>query len=1115
MAGGERSGAQEPGAGGAAAAGARTPALDVWDQPATLRLVRSPEPDVVPRLDPDQQAVVAHRGVPLLVLAGPGTGKTTTLVEAMLDRLSGSSALTPDQVLGLTFGRAAADEWRQRVALRLGGQPPTVTTFHACAFALLRRFPEIVHLAGPPRLLAGYEEQTVVREVVAAALRLSRIAFPDNLRIAALTAEFGRQLRAVMARARGAGVSADLLKEQAAEAGDAAWQLAAELFATYEEYLEASDSFDYASLIVTATAIAREPSVQRQLHGTYRAVFVDEYQDTDPAQVAFLRALVGPGCDLVVVGDPDQSIYAFRGTDVRGILNFVDDFSAPGRPARVAVLRTCRRFPQRIRALADVCLARVNYAGTSWWASVRDQHRAPTCTGPDHDGPVAELLLCADARIEATEVAEQARRLAQQGHAYSSMAVLVRNAAQITPILRQLVAAGVPATARGDESPVATNAAVIALMDAIVVAERPESATPAQAEALLRSPLCGVDPVQLRSLLRALRDAERADDPQREPTSSAQLLVALLVDVRTLTRVAPGIAPAAQQRIRDWHAVLTAAHDEIARGATPEQVLWRVWSAASGWAQRLQNRSLRGGSIGRRADRDLDAVLALFDMASKAARTAAKTCTRFVEEVRQQVVGVIPSDSAAVVDQVSVMTAHRAKGLEWDHVFVVGVQEGVWPNTRLRGAMLGADRVTADGLGPGLQYPELAAEERRLFYVAVTRARRRLWISAVAPVNPGADDGLPSVLLRELLDQADPGQSLLSGVVVRQVHGRRAGALSLPDVAARLRSVVMDDSETHTRRAAAAAQYARLMEVPGVASPSQWWGVRARTHSDAPVRDEGPMYLSASNIDRITTCPLSWFLEREAAARSPKTTVLAFGLVVHAVCEFAVAAQSPPSETEIATLIDGVWSDMGYAAGWVARRERVMAAAAVHRFLLWHQGQAADGWSVHGVETPFNAPIEVVGADGRSHRVTLHGRMDRVEVRVEEDGASVVVYDFKTSRSAPQPAEVREHLQLMTYRRAVAAGGVEGVDAGSRVDAGLVLVNLSDSDSAKAMLQGTPAADIDEVIATVAGVVRDEVFTARPGEHCTWCRLQVACPAKVRADGAGEDDGGGPVADER
>ncbi|NDB18318.1 MAG: hypothetical protein EB027_03505 [Actinobacteria bacterium] len=448
-------------------------------------------------------------------------------------------------------------------------------------------------------------------------------------------------------------------------------------------------------------------------------------------------------------------------------------------------------------------------------------------------------------------------------------------------------------------------------------------------------------------MARALRDGQRREEPGREPAPTGDLLVSLLTDLRTVAGLAPEVAPRAQQLLRRWHEVLEAAREAIAEGSGPEQVLWRIWSSAPVWSSRLQNRALRGGAVGRRANRDLDAVLALFDMAAKASQTAAKSCVRFVEEVRQQVVSVAPADTAAVIDQVSVMTAHRAKGLEWDFVFVAGVQEGVWPNTRVRGAMLGADRVTGQGLGDGLQPSELAAEERRLFYVAVTRARKRLWLSAVAPINPAGDDGRASTFLRELLDPENPLEPLLPGCVVRQAHVRSSRTLALPDVAARLRQVLLDPKSPDSHRVAAAEQYARLLAIPAVPDARQWWGVRPRSQSERPVRPAEPLQLSASAIDKVVTCPLSWFLEREAAASAPKSTVLAFGLVVHAVCEFVSTAVDVPEEGELTSLIDSVWADIGYPADWVSRQERLLVSAAVTR---WFCGGAWTG--LRSVSTP-------------------------------------------------------------------------------------------------------------------------------------------------------------------
>ena len=987
----------------------------------TLRLVQPQRLTDSPTLDADQRSVVDHRGGLLLVLAGPGTGKTTTLVEAMVARLSGPDSLEPHQVVGLTFSKQAAADWRDRVALRVGGTAPNVSTFHSYAFAIVRKFPEFLHLQGGPRLLAGYEEQTVVTEVIQAALNLGRVDFPEQLRVAALTQEFGRQLRAVMARARSIGISGDGLLTLAHSAGDATWTLAATLLKTYEAFIEDSDAFDYASLVVAATAVAQHPEVTAHLHNQIRAVFVDEFQDTDPAQVQLLRTIVGPQCDLVVVGDPDQSIYTFRGADIRGILDFADDFATPDRPVRTLVLRECRRFGPKLRAVADVGLRRVNYAGTSSWAELRERHREPICSGPDDAEVATEILLCAEPRVETTAVADRMRRLHQSGAPYSSMAILVRNADQIASFVRACVVAGVPVDADGDELPVTANAAVAALLDALLVVENHQTITAAMAESLLRSPLCGVDPADLRAMTRHIRAQERASDHTIQPTPSADILRRLVDDASLLAQVPREIGRDSWTRIKQWHELLELARQTRRRGGSPQEVLWTLWAGGrSTWPQRLREQSLRGGSGGRRADRDVDAVTTLFEMAAKAGHTTAKTCARFVEEVRQHVIGIAPRASAQIHDRVRIMTAHRAKGLEWDHVFVCGLQESLWPNTRLRGGMLSADRLTRAGLGSGLVIGELLAEERRLFYVAVTRARRRLWLTAVSSDGAAADASRPSILLRELLDP-ESDEPRIAGVSLTRMAKRSVRTLSLTDVVATLRNVLLDHSASDAAKAAAAQELVRLQRIGGhsgaVAHPSSWWGLSQRTESDAPVRPDGPVKLSGSGLESLHACSLKWFLEREVAAQTPKTTALVYGTLVHTLCEHVAKATHDMSAADLDTLVDSVWSSVEYQAPWIAAQERAGLTTALTRFMNWHRSQATLGSKVCGFEYAFDVSFTITTNEGASHEVRLHGSMDRVEVTVDAEGMShITVYDFKTNATPPSGAKVRDHIQLATSR---------------------------------------------------------------------------------------------------
>jgi superfamily I DNA/RNA helicase len=309
----------------------------------TLRRT-APARAAAPMLDTSQQAVVAHRGGPLLVLAGPGTGKTTTMVEAIVDVVE-RRGVAPDQVLALTFSRKAAEQLRDRVTARLGRTMGTsmAATFHSFAYSLVRQHAVKDPYEAPLRLLTAAEQDVVLQDLLRPTPEAVR--WPDALAEAVRSRGFAREVQALLDRARERGLTGDQLATLGAEAGRPEWEAAGRFLEDYLTILDAQSSLDYADLVVRAVRLAEEPDVQWELRGRYQWVFVDEYQDTDPSQVALLKALAGGGRNLVVVGDPDQSIYGFRGADVRGILRFPDEFrTVTGQPAPVVALQTTRRF---------------------------------------------------------------------------------------------------------------------------------------------------------------------------------------------------------------------------------------------------------------------------------------------------------------------------------------------------------------------------------------------------------------------------------------------------------------------------------------------------------------------------------------------------------------------------------------------------------------------------------------------------------------------------------------------------------------------------------------------------------------------------------------------------
>src|SRR5713226_1980984 len=329
------------------------PRMDQSRAPA-YRLVRRPlagagaagQAGQAPRLDQAQQQVVDHAGGPLLVLAGPGTGKTTTIVAAVADRIE-NRGIRPERILVLTFSRKAAGELRERITARLRRttREPLAVTFHSYAYALARR--EFV-LAGdePPRLLSAPEQLLEVRRMLRGEAQDGGTRWPERLRPALATRGFAEEVRDLLLRAAERGLDGRGLRQLGKQRDRDDWMAAAAFLDRYAARFDLAPvpAYDYAEIVrIAAALLGREETRQRE-RGAYDAVLVDEYQDSDPAQESLLMALAGDGRELIAVGDPDQSIYAFRGADVRAISEFPYRFrAADGQPAPVVALRTCRR----------------------------------------------------------------------------------------------------------------------------------------------------------------------------------------------------------------------------------------------------------------------------------------------------------------------------------------------------------------------------------------------------------------------------------------------------------------------------------------------------------------------------------------------------------------------------------------------------------------------------------------------------------------------------------------------------------------------------------------------------------------------------------------------------
>ena len=1071
------------------------------DRETTYRLVGADVRAVAaPELDEFQQSVVDHPGGPLLVLAGPGTGKTTTLVEAIVDRIEHRGA-SPESVLALTFSRKAAEQLRDRVAARLGRTTSSTmcSTFHSFAYGLIRKYSPPELYTGPLRLLSAPEQDVVLRELLSD--HPESVQWPDSLRRALGTRGFAREVHAVLSRAREKGLDAEGLR-RLGEAHELPEYAAAGLF--LEQYLVNLDNqgaTDYTDLIRRAVI---EAEVHRDdLRSQFAHVFVDEYQDTDPAQVALLRILAGDGRDLTVVGDPHQSIYAFRGADVRGILDFPREFARPdGRPADVVALRTTRRFGPRLLAATQRVAGRLALPGSIDRAA-RDAFLAPRAAeGPLGRGRV-EVTTFDTERAEAEHLADLLRRAhLEDGIDWDDMAVLVRSGRTSIPGLRRaLGAAGVPVEVAGDDVPLVQDPAVRPVLDALRAVlnldnddpEHVEHVDPGRAEALLTGPLGGLDAGDVRRLARELRvrEKDRAHAAGSTPRASRELLRHALVERGFLD----GLTGGEVTRARALHDLLVAARKQLDEGATADEVLWTLWSGTS-WPQRLRRGVAAGGGAARRANRDLDSLVALFDAAARAEEQRDHVGVRnfLATLVAQQIPADTLSERGVRGSAVRLLTAHRSKGLEWRLVVVAHVQAEAWPDLRRRSTLLQADRIGTDGVVPPVTPRELLLEERRLFYVACTRARQRLVVTAVASSE---DDGeQPSRFLAEL------------GTDVGHVKGRPPRPLSLAGLVGELRRTVTDPETSPALREAAARRLARLgSEAVGTrqlvpqADPASWWGTRSVSLSRRPVRDPGrPVPISASLLEAVTKCPAQWFLRAEAGGVERAHQSANVGQIVHALAERVARgelAAGPDDVDELMQHVDAVWDRLHFRTPWSRAREYDRIRVALGRFLEWHHTTKRE---LVGVEQQFRTTVEL--ADGE--QVELTGYADRIEQDVD---GNVVVVDLKTTRTAPSHKSVERHPQLALYQYAVDSGALDealGQDQPVR-SGGAELIQLGHADDGPALVQSQPVTPDDgavreglrEELQRAASILRSEVFPATPGPvQCRDCPFVPLCPAK-------------------
>ncbi len=696
--------------------------------------------DLLAGLNPQQLEAVTYRGPALLIVAGAGSGKTSVLTRRIASLLRSREAW-PSQILAITFTNKAAGEMRERVEAIVGdaARGMWISTFHSACVRILRREAQQFGFTKSFTIYDSGDSRALIKRLVkqheADAYGLTPGAVQSRI------SKLKNELSDADAYARQANMN------------DPAERIFVELFADYQRQLQKANAFDFDDLIGQTVYLFRAfPQVADTYRRRFRHVLVDEYQDTNHAQYALIHELTRPvsgdspdpyasdgmmifepettpeleGASLTVVGDSDQSIYAFRGADIRNISEFERDF--PG--ARVVLLEQNYRSTQNILSAANAVIGNnFDRKDKKLWSDKGDGDMIVGFTGySQHD--------------EAQFVADEVEALHRAGMPYSEMAVFYRTNSQSRALEEIFIRSAVPYKIMGGTKFYERAEIKDALAYLVAVANPADEMA---VRRILNKPRRGIGDVTETAIARF---AEDHDITFRQALSVPEQL---------------GFGPKIQAGIAQLDAVLAEATEIMlpASGEVPAPT-----TVADGLSVLL---SKSGYLDALRASRDPqdEARVENLDEFVAVARDFARnnpdgTIVDFLTEVA------LVSDADDLDDEsgsVSMMTMHTAKGLEYDAVFVTGVEEDLIPH-----------RISAGEPG-GPQ------EERRLFYVGITRARKRLHLSlAMTRAQFGeVSVAMPSRFLQEipagLIDwRQSPGDvNSRGGMQSRALNARRAG----------------------------------------------------------------------------------------------------------------------------------------------------------------------------------------------------------------------------------------------------------------------------------------------------------------------------------------------------
>lgn len=856
---------------------------------------------------------------------------------------------------------------------------------------------------------------------------------------------------------------------------------------------------------------AQGPGSRSSANGSGDATGAGEPGDVGVTSPGDVEHKDGRSTQIVVLGDPDEAVETFRGGDPLMLASAARDFDAVA-----LTLPQVHRGSRQIAALIELAVQQVQVAGCISQRRPNYQHLA-------QNSQSVCFKVAPDDTVQVGAVAAHMRSLhLEQGLAWGQMAVIVRQSSSVELIRQELRRGGVPLAPDTPALLLRSEPAAKALLDCARAALEQLLGVPVvqeeAARALLLSPLVGFSAIELRRLRRIL--GESPDHLSTRVLSDTELFDQL--------EAAPTLAAKAK--------VAQAINEALAKERSEglEALVWGAWQA-SGKAQYWRQLALdieADSLLRQRADHDLDVVISLFKRLEVwSERNPSAPGQQFLDELEAQQVA---SDSVAALGArpqgVSVLTVAACAGRQWEFVAVLGIDDGVWPNLRLRDSLTQtglltdivsqriADTVNLASLTASLDPQALAqaraqicSDEMRLLVAAMSRANSQLWLGAVNGGEQGPSSFF-NYLSRQSAIPVEPiqpgGAYTLRGLVAtlrRQLmldlkHNNGAQA---PQIAALLAALAQRGVPGADPRSwlgiAGASQF--LIDLPAQLESQDRLGTQVATHAVVALKQlqaqrvnqarQRGARLSPSDVENIETCPLRWYLQRHGGSPA-SSSAQQIGALIHWLAQ--QGQEHGLSREQLLDLFYRERSSLQLPGGWYGRQENQRVEKMVENLALYLANSPAN-MQVE-VECPVRAQVELE-VDGAPLKIKISGRADRLE----HTSQGIDVIDFKTGASVDS-AGAQTNAQLATYRVALQARG-ENVHGGALIMLG--------KENKKAQVDALTYPGSRELAPSdyletgqgwdtdlISAAARDSLgpsYQARTGEHCRHCAYQDFCPA--------------------